>query len=343
MFNRDYFGYLDPADRMFAAVEMKFAIESKKLENAYNMVDSMYETALLRSEYTVLTESGTYGDLERMYREAADDAEDKKGGILQKLFGALKKLVDGIRNAIAKLFGGGGQKEIDDAMTSDVVVDYKGSAPKRVIGAITGAFGKLKGFVQKAPFINDDRSATMCIAACGTIAASLAGVGICKILKIRKKSEDATKAKDADGTTSGKEANDTQKEANVFLKMASDAFDKLIKTPVDNLAKARDEVKNNIGKGNSDKGNEATKTLYETLKGLVDKAGDVVTNFGKNLKGFASKVAGKFGKKKGNNSSDANNDTGNDGGSSDEGSTDSDNGGKPDDTTANESFMYDLY
>ena len=339
MFNRDYFGYLDPADRMFAAVEMKFAIESKKLENAYNMVDSMYETALLRSEYTVLTESGTYGDLERMYREAADDAEDKKGGILQKLFGALKKLVDGIRNAIAKLFGGGGQKEIDDAMTPDVVVDYKGSAPKRVIGAITGAFGKLKGFVQKAPFINDDRSATMCIAACGTIAASLAGVGICKILKIRKKSEDATKAKDADGTASGKEANDTQKEANVFLKMASDAFDKLIKTPVDNLAKARDTVKNNIGKGNSDKGNEATKTLYETLKGLVDKAGDVVTNFGKNLKGFASKVAGKIGKKKGNNSSDANNDSG----SSDEGSTDSDNGGEPDDTTANESFMYDLY
>lgn len=339
MFNRDYFGYLDPADRMFAAVEMKFAIESKKLENAYNMVDSMYETALLRSEYTVLTESGTYGDLERMYREAADDAEDKKGGILQKLFGALKKLVDGIRNAIAKLFGGGGQKEIDDAITPDVVVDYKGSAPKRVIGAITGAFGKLKGFVQKAPFINDDRSATMCIAACGTIAATLAGVGLCKILKIRKKSEDATKAKDADGTTSGKEANDTQKEANIFLKMTSDAFDNLINTPVDNLAKARDTVKNNIGKGNSDKGNEATKTLYETLKELVDKAGDVVTNFGKNLKGFASKVAGKIGKKKGNNSSDANNDTG----SSDEGSTDSDNGGEPDDTNANESFMYDLY
>lgn len=343
MFNRDYFGYLDPADRMFAAVEMKFAIESKKLENAYNMVDSMYETALLRSEYTVLTESGTYGDLERMYREAADDAEDKKGGILQKLFGALKKLVDGIRNAIAKLFGGGGQKEIDEAMTPDVVVDYKGSAPKRVIGAITGAFGKLKGFVQKAPFINDDRSATMCIAACGTIAASLAGVGLCKILKIRKKSEDATKAKDADGTASGKEANDTQKEANTFLKMASDAFDKIIKTPVDKLANARDTVKNNIGKGNSDKGNEATKTLYETLKGLVDKASDVVTNFGKNLKGFASKTAGKIGdkigKKKGNNSSDANNDTG----SSDEGSTDSDNGGEPDDTTANESFIYDLY
>lgn len=342
MFNRDYFGYLDPADRMFAAVEMKFAIESKKLENAYNMVDSMYETALLRSEYTVLTESGTYGDLERMYREAADDAEDKKGGILQKLFGALKKLVDGIRNAIAKLFGGGGQKEIDDAMTPDVVVDYKGSAPKRVIGAITGAFGKLKGFVQKAPFINDDRSATMCIAACGTIAASIAGVGICKILKIRKKSEDATKAKDADGTVSGKEANDTQKEANVFLKMASDAFDKLIKTPVDTLAKARDTVKNNIGKGNSDKGNEATKTLYETLKGLVDKAGDVVTNFGKNLKGFASKVAGKIGKKKGNNSSDAGN--GNDTGSSDEGSSDSgESKDASEDTTANESFMYDLY
>jgi len=338
MFNRDYFGYLDPADRMFAAVEMKFAIESKKLENAYNMVDSMYETALLRSEYTVLTESGTYGDLERMYREAADDAEDKKGGILQKLFGALKKLIDGIRNAIAKLFGGGGQKEIDDAMTPDVVVDYKGSAPKRVIGAITGAFGKLKGFVQKAPFINDDRSATMCIAACGTIAASLAGVGLCKILKIRKKSEDATKAKDADGTASGKEANDTQKEANVFLKMVSDAFDKLIKTPVDNLAKARDTVKNNIGKGNSDKGNEATKTLYETLKELVDKAGDVVTNFGKNLKGFASKVAGKIGKNKGNNSSDANNDTGNN-----DGASDGDEVEEPDDTTANESFMYDLY
>ena len=179
----------------------------------------------------------------------------------------------------------------------------------------------------------------MCIAACGTIAASLAGVGLCKILKIRKKSEDATKAKDADGTTSGKEANDTQKEANVFLKMAGDAFDKIIKTPVDKLAKARDEVKDNIGKGNSDKGNEATKTLYETLKGLVDKASDIVTNFGKNLKSFASKRLGKIGKKKGNNSSDANNDTG----SSDEGSTDSDNGGKPDDTTANESFMYDLY
>ena len=339
MFNRDYFGYLDPADRMFAAVEMKFAIESKKLENAYNMVDSMYETALLRSEYTVLTESGTYGDLERMYREAADDAEDKKGGILQKLFGALKKLVDGIRNAIAKLFGGGGQKEIDDVMTPDVVVDYKGSAPKRVIGAITGAFGKLKGFVQKAPFINDDRSATLCIAACGTITASLAGVGLCKILKIRKKSEDATKAKDADGTASGKEANDTQKEANTFLKMAGDAFDKIIKTPVDKLAKVRDEVKDNIGKGNSDKGNEATKTLYETLKGLVDKASDIVTNFGKNLKSFASKRLGKIGKKKGNNSSDANNDIG----SSDEGLTDSDNGGEPDDTTANESFMYDLY
>ena len=227
-------------------------------------------------------------------------------------------------------------------MTSDVVVDYKGSAPKRVIGAITGAFGKLKGFVQKAPFINDDRSATMCIAACGTIAASLAGVGLCKILKIRKKSEDATKAKDADGTTSGKEANDTQKEANVFLKMASDAFDKLIKTPVDNLAKARDKVKNNIGKGNSDKGNEATKTLYETLKGLVNKAGDVVTNFGKNLKGFASKVAGKIGKKKGNNSSDAGN--GNDTGSSDEGSSDSgESKDTSEDTTANEGFMYDLY
>ena len=342
MFNRDYFGYLDPADRMFAAVGMKFAIESKKLENAYNMVDSMYETALLRSEYTVLTESGTYGDLERMYREAADDAEDKKGGILQKLFGALKKFVDGIRNAISKLFGGGGQKEIDQAITPDVVVDYKGSAPKKVIGAITGAFGKLKGFVQKAPFINDDRSATMCIAACGTIAASIAGVGICKILKIRKKSEDATKAEGADGTASGKETNDTQKEANTFLKMASDAFDKIIKTPVDALAKARDTVKNNIGKGNSDKGNEATKTLYETLRGLVDKASDIVTNFGKNLKSFASKTAGKvsgavsnIGKKKGNNDSS---DGGTDTGSSDEGSSDN-----SDDTNANESFMYDLY
>ena len=77
--------YLSEDERAVAIEESTYEIQMAKLNAMYEMVDKNLELNMLEAEAKVLTESGTYDDLDYLYEEANAEAVEKKKGIIGKI------------------------------------------------------------------------------------------------------------------------------------------------------------------------------------------------------------------------------------------------------------------
>ena len=150
--------YLSEEERAIAIEESTYEIQMAKLNAMYEMVDKNLELNMLEAEAKVLTESGTYDDLDYLYEEANKEAAEKKEGIIAKIVGVVKQIWQAITNTITNFFSknkvGEGEAEVDE------------NDEKRV-NALNGVWGKIKlvlNFVR-----NNGAKIAMGVAAIGTL------------------------------------------------------------------------------------------------------------------------------------------------------------------------------
>ena len=150
--------YLSEEERAIAIEESRYEIQMAKLNAMYEMVDKNLELNMLEAEAKVLTESGTYDDLDYLYEEANNEAAEKKEGIISKIIGVVKQIWQAITNTITNFFSknkvGEGEAEVDE------------NDEKRV-NALNGVWGKIKlvlNFVR-----NNGAKIAMGVAAIGTL------------------------------------------------------------------------------------------------------------------------------------------------------------------------------
>lgn len=99
-----YFGYMTESERVELIEESTLNNEFEKLNMLYEMRTMQYEQNCRDAELKVLSESGTYDDLEYLLEVAATEVAEQKQGILTKIGNVLKNLWKSIKNAFAKLF-----------------------------------------------------------------------------------------------------------------------------------------------------------------------------------------------------------------------------------------------
>ena len=127
--------YLSEEERAIAIEESAYEIQMAKLNAMYEMVDKNLELNMLEAEAKVLTESGTYDDLDYLYEEANKEAAEKKEGIISKIIGVVKQIWQAITNTITNFFSK--NKDVED----EVEVDEN---DEKRMNALNGVWGKIK-------------------------------------------------------------------------------------------------------------------------------------------------------------------------------------------------------
>lgn len=95
-----YESQLTGDEREFMADIASINLEIAKYSTMLEMVDMKLETELNEAEVKVFKESGNYDDLEYLYEEANNEAEQKKTGIVSSIVTAVKNLFKRISNFI---------------------------------------------------------------------------------------------------------------------------------------------------------------------------------------------------------------------------------------------------
>ena len=134
--------YLSEEERAIAIEESAYEIQMAKLNAMYEMVDKNLELNMLEAEAKVLTESGTYDDLDYLYEEANKEAAEKKEGIISKIIGAVKQIWQAITNAITNFFSK--NKDVKD----EAEVDENDEKRMNALNAVWGKIKQLLNFVR---------------------------------------------------------------------------------------------------------------------------------------------------------------------------------------------------
>ena len=134
--------YLSEEERAIAIEESTYEIQMAKLNAMYEMVDKNLELNMLEAEAKVLTESGTYDDLDYLYEEANNEAAEKKEGIISKIIGVVKQIWQAITNTITNFFSK--NKDVKD----EAEVDENDEKRMNALNAVWGKIKQLLNFVR---------------------------------------------------------------------------------------------------------------------------------------------------------------------------------------------------
>ena len=134
--------YLSEDERDIAIEESTYKIQMAKLNAMYEMVDKNLELNMLEAEAKVLTESGTYDDLDYLYEEANAEAAKKKEGIIAKIVGVVKTIWEKITSAITNLLSKCG------IIKDEVEVDANDEKRMNALNAVWGKVKQVLNFVR---------------------------------------------------------------------------------------------------------------------------------------------------------------------------------------------------
>ena len=150
--------YLSEEERAIAIEESAYEIQMAKLNAMYEMVDKNLELNMLEAEAKVLTESGTYDDLDYLYEEANKEAAEKKEGIISKIIGVVKQIWQAITNTITNFFSK--NKDVE----GEAEVDENDEKRMNALNAVWGKIKQVLNFVR-----NNGAKIAMGVAAIGTL------------------------------------------------------------------------------------------------------------------------------------------------------------------------------
>ena len=94
-------------DRDFAILESTMNLEFSKCSYLMEMADMNFKLNLAEADHKVLLECGDMTDIDMFYEAAAEEAGNKKKGIIKTAFEAIKKFIDGVLDKIRGVFSKG--------------------------------------------------------------------------------------------------------------------------------------------------------------------------------------------------------------------------------------------
>ena len=100
-------------DDEYTIMEATLETEVRTATNMFHIVMLQHDNNMAQAEYKVLTESGTDEDLEMLYMEATEQANQKSEGIFSKIFTAIRNFLSGIKEKITKFFTGKKESDVD--------------------------------------------------------------------------------------------------------------------------------------------------------------------------------------------------------------------------------------
>ncbi len=146
---KPFFEHATPQEHFNAINDADFEIRFAEIERDFLAVESAYRVNIAQADYKVLTEGGTYEDLQALYEEASNEKSEGSKGI----FGRLADLIKDIFNALKKLIMGDQAKEFDDYINSDKGKQEKMNgnvdldAADKSMNILQRAFKRVKTFV----------------------------------------------------------------------------------------------------------------------------------------------------------------------------------------------------
>ena len=127
-----YNEYMSSEERELEILLTESEVVATKLDLLFESVDVTLEANMLAAEAKVLRENGTYEDLTMLYKEAAEEANAKKKGLIASLFEAIGQAIRSLGEWIMGVFDKNMDKEIDENVGPNGV-----QVEKEVIDAAT--------------------------------------------------------------------------------------------------------------------------------------------------------------------------------------------------------------
>lgn len=141
--SRIYNAYLEGEDREYAIMEAESNMIFNKLFAMLEMVDIQLELNKEAAEYKVLKESGTYDDLQYLYTEAENEANEKKQSIIQTIANAISSILSSISNGIRNFFNKNKNANPDEMVEVDGEAWDKAQKLDTLWSKIQGVFNSI--------------------------------------------------------------------------------------------------------------------------------------------------------------------------------------------------------
>ena len=155
--NELFFSYVDESDKDILALEKELDIEFAKATMALEYVDRMYEINTMKSDLRVLTENGTYDDINFLYEEAQKEASGSKKGIIATLIEKIQNFLHNLSNMFTKKFGDKAEEQVTDAAKSGALGSIQlPKDPNKVLDAIGTALKNVGNFLKPGFHVTDE-------------------------------------------------------------------------------------------------------------------------------------------------------------------------------------------
>lgn len=133
----------------FSVIEIaKADARMMKLDALYEAVNATLASNYAEAEIKVFEENGTYDDLYMLYREASEEATEKKENIIQKIIGVIKTLCQNIKKffteKIAALKGEKSDKKQGDDVQVDKAYPETMNIFQKILAKIKEVFGAIE-------------------------------------------------------------------------------------------------------------------------------------------------------------------------------------------------------
>ena len=180
-----YNEYLTGAEREAAIIVAESDAQFAKLDVLFEAVDATLAANMLAAEAKVFTENGTYDDLTMLYKEAGEEATQKKQGILAAIVNAVANLFHKIANFFTTKFGKKVEESVNELPEEELKVD-KSFFDK--INIFKKGWDILKGSVEKIKAGNYNGIADVA-AAWGPIVTAFGGVAAAGTVAVVKRNQ----------------------------------------------------------------------------------------------------------------------------------------------------------
>nr|DAO30582.1 MAG TPA: hypothetical protein [Caudoviricetes sp.] len=291
---------MDMINKYWAAQALALDIEMLQCESALSAISIESEANAKRAELKVMCENGTYDDLFELYREASEEASDKKKNIFVRMIEGICNFVRNLADKVAKLF-----KKAPGDKNKQIEVPYAKETP----GKIQKASNAIGGLIDKALHgsVNVPDIAKLGGAILG-VAALPIGVKelINRAKRAKNESNDLDNKNNSDSETSTTTVGQAENDCNMMQKCINGVSSKLKAlgekfkksgstpaTPADNQANQNDS--SDSGDKESTGGDGQKDGL---IKQVIDIAGGFVKAVGQKISAIISKIFGKGGEKK---------------------------------------------
>ena len=289
---------MDMINKYWAAQALALDIEMLQCESALSAISIESEANAKRAELKVMCENGTYDDLFELYREASEEASDKKKNIFVRMIEGICNFVRNLADKVAKLF-----KKAPGDKNKQIEVPYAKETP----GKIQKASNAIGGLIDKALHgsVNVPDIAKLGGAILG-VAALPIGVKelINRAKRAKNESNDLDNKNNSDSETSTTTVGQAENDCNMMqkcingvsskLKALGEKFKKSGSTPA---APADNQTNQNDSSDSGDKESTGGDGQKDGLiKQVIDIAGGFVKAVGQKISAIISKVVEKGGK-----------------------------------------------